>query len=55
MVFKTPLKNMISSKIINRDIKVMGVKFSGRLGLAAGFDKNGDYYYPTGVDRKSVV
>jgi len=43
MVFKTPLKNMISSKIINRDIKVMGVKFSGRLGLAAGFDKNGDY------------
>ena len=42
-IYKSFLKNIISSKIITNEKKVMGITFPNMLGLAAGFDKNGDY------------
>ena len=42
-IYKSFLKNIIASKITTNEKKVMGITFPNILGLAAGFDKNGDY------------
>ena len=42
-IYKSFLKNIVSSKMTINEKKVMGITFPNMLGLAAGFDKNGDY------------
>ena len=57
-IYKSFLKNIVSSKITINEKKVMGITFPNMLGLAAGFDKNGDYLNfinNIGLRSKSVV
>ena len=42
-LYKSWLKNMLIAKKVNLSNKLMGLTFPNKLGLAAGFDKNGDY------------
>ncbi len=42
-LYKSFLKKIISSKRIDSQLNIMGINFPNKLGLAAGFDKNGDY------------
>ena len=42
-LYKSWLKNMFISDKVNMPNKLMGLSFPNKLGLAAGFDKNGDY------------
>jgi len=42
-LYKSWLKNMFISDTVNMPNKLMGLSFPNKLGLAAGFDKNGDY------------
>lgn len=39
----TPLHRCISQALVDDPYELMGLKFSNRVGLAAGLDKNGDY------------
>lgn len=42
VIYKTPLKYLICQSIPDKPIKCMNINFKNLLGLAAGFDKNGD-------------
>ena len=42
-IYSSYLKNLLRSKAIGLKKNIMGINFSNPLGLAAGFDKNGDY------------
>ena len=42
-LYKSWLKNIFIADKINTSNKLMGLNFPNKLGLAAGFDKNGDY------------
>ncbi len=39
----TPLIHLLRGKRVSDPLKVMGIEFPNRVGLAAGLDKNGDY------------
>lgn len=41
---KLGLLRLYSSDIVDKPVEVMGIKFPSRVGLAAGLDKNGEYY-----------
>lgn len=40
------LKRWVCGKPVMQPTKVMGIEFPNRVGLAAGLDKNGDYFIP---------
>jgi dihydroorotate dehydrogenase len=42
-LYKSWIKNMFITNKVNMSNKLMGLDFPNKLGLAAGFDKNGDY------------
>ena len=42
-LYKSWIKNMFITNKVNMSNKLMGLNFPNKLGLAAGFDKNGDY------------
>ena len=42
-IYGSYLKRFLVSKPNSRNEKIMGINFPNKLGLAAGFDKNGDY------------
>lgn len=42
-LYKSWIKNMFITNRVNMSNKLMGLDFPNKLGLAAGFDKNGDY------------
>ena len=42
-IYKSFLKKIISTERVNSQTKIMGINFPNKLGLAAGFDKNGEY------------
>ena len=42
-LYKSWIKNLFITKKVNASNKLMGINFPNKLGLAAGFDKNGDY------------
>ena len=42
-IYSTYLRNFLKPKSAGQSEKIMGINFSNKLGLAAGFDKNGDY------------
>ena len=39
----TPLHRVLASPMVSDPYECMGLRFSNRVGLAAGLDKNGDY------------
>lgn len=41
---KLGLLNFIRSNKLERSVTIMGIRFPNRVGLAAGLDKNGDYF-----------
>ncbi len=43
IIYKSSMKRFLESKTMGSKCKVMGIDFKNSLGLAAGFDKNGDY------------
>ena len=42
-IYSTSLKRILKPKDANDNVNIMGINFPNKLGLAAGFDKNGDY------------
>ena len=42
-LYKSWIKNLFITNKVNTSNKLMGLNFPNKLGLAAGFDKNGDY------------
>lgn len=48
-VDKTHTTALLSTKVPEDPINVMGIRFSNRIGLAAGLDKNGDYFNALGA------
>ena len=42
-LYKSWIKNLFITNKVNASNKLMGLNFPNKLGLAAGFDKNGDY------------
>jgi len=43
LIYSSYLKNILKSKNCSQNQNIMGINFLNKLGLAAGFDKNGDY------------
>jgi dihydroorotate dehydrogenase len=48
-VDKTHLTGLLTTKFPEDPVNVMGIRFSNRIGLAAGLDKNGDYFNALGA------
>ena len=42
-IYSTSLKRILKPVDVNDNVNIMGINFPNKLGLAAGFDKNGDY------------
>jgi len=42
-IYSSSLKRILKPKDANHHVNIMGINFLNKLGLAAGFDKNGDY------------